>query len=436
MSGDFDNNNNNFDDLDNSGFDDFKSGNSLKEAWQNNPFLKIAVIVIGLIVVVTAIVILTGGEEDPDSYVGMAPTQSEAPGGEVSQTYAEAIVAVNEERREQAMQNPDVSSVPIPYNLQDQDLLTETAEGPPYEDFDPLAAWRQQAQPEPAAEEPPMEEPVLAPYEGPVAPAPLPGPSPDVVNSLAQAMAGQMGDILGSHGILPPKIMQVTSIDYLTQDIPQDDGTAVQMVDTDGDGIPDTVITAEDDGEVVVETILIPAGTINYAQLLTEANSDVPGPILAQLVSGPLAGARLIGSFQSTGEYLILTFDSIVIDGLNQGVSAVAIDPDTTLPGVATEVDNRYWSRILLPAAAEFIAGMGSAIAQDSSTTVTVSGETVTTSQSDLSLEEELGRGVEAAAEEVADFMENEADDVQPLVRVARGTPVGIFFTEPVVEQP
>lgn len=435
MSGDFDNNND-FDDLNDDGFDDFKSGgNALKEVWQNNPLLKIAVIIVGLIIVITVIVILTSGSDIDDSYVKRAPTQSDAPGGEVSQSYADAIVAVNEDRKDQAMQNPDISSVPIPYNLQDQDLLSETNEGPPYEDFDPLAAWRQQAEPE-LAPEPEQEEPILAPYEGPIAPQPVPGPSPDVVNSLAQAMSAQMGDILGEHGIMAPRIMQVTGIDYLTQDLPDDmGGSALQMVDTDGDGIPDTVITAEESGEVIVETILIPAGTINYAQMLTEANSDVPGPILAQLVSGPLAGARLIGTFRTTDEYLILTFNSIVIDGLNQSINAVAIDPDTTLPGVATEVDKRYWSRVLLPAAAEFIAGVGSAIAQDSSTTVTVNGETVTTSRSDLTLKEELGQGVEAAADEVADFMDDEANGIRPLVRVARGTPIGIFFTQPVLEQ-
>lgn len=435
MSGDFDNNDN-FDDLNDDGFDDFKSGGgSLKEVWQNNPLLKIAAIGVGFIIVVTVIVILTRDNTGPESYVGSTPSQSEAPGGQVSESYAGAIETLNQDRLDQAFQRPGESTIPIPYNLQDQNLLTDTNEGPPYDDFDPLAAWRQQAQPEPApAEEPVDPEPVLVPYEGPIAPQPVPGPSPDVVNALAQAMAGQMGDILGEHGIMAPRIMQVTGIDFLQPDTTTD-GTALQMVDTDGDGIPDTVITAGSDGDVVVETILIPAGTINYAQLLTEANSDVPGPVLAQLVSGPLAGARLIGSFSTAENHLVLTFNSIVIDGLNQSISSVAIDPDTTLPGVATEVDKRYWSRVFLPAAARFIAGVGSAIAQDTSTTVTVTGETVTTSRSELDLKQELGRGAEEAADTIADFMEDEGNRIRPLVRVARGTAIGVFFTQPVLEQ-
>src|SRR5690606_12018046 len=57
-------------------------------------------------------------------------------------------------------------------------------------------------------------------------------------------------------------------------------------------------------GNEDIENIIIPAGTIEYAQLVTEANTDAPGPVMAQIASGPLAGARLIGSFQSTDNYL------------------------------------------------------------------------------------------------------------------------------------
>ena len=237
-----------------------------------------------------------------------------------------------------------------------------------------------------------------------------------------------------------PRIQYVTPENYLTASL--DKGVAQGVsVDTDGDGIPDTVFN--DDGtianpavdDVIVETVLIPAGTINYGQVLIEANSDVPGPVLVQLVSGPLAGARLIGSFNvANDEYLVMEFRSIVVDGLNQPVSAIAIDPGTTLPGVATEVDNRYFSRVLLPAAARFLEGIGAAVAEDTQTTVTVSGDTVIQEQSALDFEQELGRGAEEGIGEIADFMDDQADDIRPLVRVARGTPVGIFFTEPVLE--
>jgi intracellular multiplication protein IcmE len=429
MSNDFDQD---FDDFNENDFNDFKTSSSLKDIWDNNPIVKIIAVLIGVVLVIILLVILLSEDEENRSRVGFNPDQREAPGGEVSQAYGEAIELVNENRAETAMQNPNVSAIPIPYNLEETDLLTETDEGPPFDNFDPLAAWRQNAVPEEPVVE---EEPVLAPYEGPIAPQPLPGPSPDVVNSLAQAMSQQMNDILGNHAIQPPQIMQVTPVDFLTADAAGD--LPPNMVDTDGDGIPDTVIGDDLTGigdEEIVETILIPAGSIHYAQIMIEANSDVPGPVLAQLVSGPLAGSKLIGSFESTDEYLVLTFNTVVVDGIGQTIDATAIDPATTLPGVATEVDKRYFKRVLLPAAGAFLEGVGRAVAQDTQT-VTVSGDTVTSSQRDLDLEQELGKGAEEAAEQVADFLDEEADNTQVLVRVARGTPVGVFFTSPVLEQ-
>ena len=430
MSNDFDND---FNEFNNDDFDDFKSQNALKDIWQNNPLVKIAVVGLGVVFVIVLLVFLLSGEDPNRSMVGTTPDQREAPGGEVSQAYGDAIDQVNQNRTEQAMADPNTSAVPIPYNLEQQDLLTDPNDAPPFDDFDPLAAWRQQAVPEEAAVE---EEPVLVPYEGPVQPQPVPGPSPEVVNSLAQAMSQQMGDIMGVQAIAPARIMQVTGEEYLNP--PVEEGTTpnnVQMVDTDGDGIVDTALTTDPNTEeVTVETILIPAGTINYGQMVIEANSDVPGPVLVQLVSGPLAGARLIGSFQTRNKVLVLQFDSVVVNGLNSPVNAIAIDPTTTLPGVATEVDNRYWSRVLLPAAGRFIEGLGRGFAQDSETTI-VTGDVVTTTRNNLDFEQELGQGVEEAAEQIADFMDDEADDIEPLVRVARGTPVGIFFTEPVLEQ-
>src|SRR6202021_599971 len=109
---------------------------------------------------------------------------------------------------------------------------------------------------------------------------------------------------------------------------------------------------------------IVPAGTVSYAQLLTEANSDVPGPILAQIMSGPLAGARAGGEFKTLDDYLVLHFALVNFKGKDYQIDAIALDPDTTLGGMATDVDQRYFTRVILPAAAGFMQGLGSALAQ------------------------------------------------------------------------
>jgi intracellular multiplication protein IcmE len=438
-------NNDDFDNFDDNNFEDFNSENSLKDVWQNNPLIKIFVVIGGVVLVVVAIMIFSGDNNDQESRISNAPDDREILGGEISQNYADVLEEVNEQRLDRAVQT-GTSTIPMLINPEEQELLTEVEETPPYEEFDPLATFRSAVKEQDPKATVVEEEPILiapqnlAPVQQPVA-----MPSPEAIQALARAMATDVNDILNNHNPSAPRIQQVTSKDYFANlaaaEVASQQGT---MVDTNGDGIPDTPLTASsasnidystngDDG--VVQTILVPAGDINYAQLLTEANSDVPGPILAQLVSGPLAGARLLGNFSLREEYLVLSFNSIIIDGVNQPISAVAMDPSTTLTGVASDVDHRYWQRVFLPAAAKFLEGVGSAIAQDSETTVTVSGDTVIEETEALDFKQEIGRGVEEGFSEIADFMEDEADSTQVLVRVARGTALGILFTQPVLEQ-
>jgi intracellular multiplication protein IcmE len=434
--------NNDFDNFDDNEFNDFKSDNSLKSIWQNNPLLKIFVVISGVILVIAAIIIFGGSDDEIQSRVSNAPDDREVLGGEISANYADVLEQVNEQRLDRAVQT-GTSTIPMLINPEEQELLTQSEELPPYNEFDPLATFRAAIDPGEATVVP-EEEPVLVAPEDVFAPQQqtVPAPSPEAVQALAQAMAQSVGNILGNHTPTAPRITQVTPENYyelLAEAEAQRLESNIQMVDTNGDGIPDTALNnsgvgVTDNGEVIVQNVLIPAGTINYAQVLIEANSDVPGPVLAQLVSGPLTGARLIGTFSVQNEFLVLTFNSIVVNGLNQSVNAIAIDPGTTLPGVASEVDRRYWTRVLLPAGARFLEGIGSAIAEDTQTTVTVSGDTVIEQQDALDFEQELGRGVEEGFREIADFMDDEADDVQVLVRVARGTPIGVFFTEPVLE--
>jgi intracellular multiplication protein IcmE len=426
----------NFDD----DFSDFDSDSS--ETWKSNPLLKIFLVVGGVIALIAAVAIFAGGDEDIPSRVGGGLDQSETLGGEISQNYAEVLEEVNQQRLEEAVQSGQ-STIPMLINPEETDLLTPTEDLPPMQDFDPLASFRatMQEEAEPEQQQAFTEEPVLIAPEQVFTPQaqPIPAPNPEAVQNLAQAMSANIGEILANHAPGPARIVQVTSMEQPLDATASGSGQGGRLVDTNGDGIPDTPVDDligidSETGEVVIQNVLVSAGTINYGQVLIEANSDVPGPVLVQLVSGPLAGARLIGSFDVVGDLLVLNFNSVVIDGLNQPVSAIALDPNTTLPGIASEVNNRYFKRVILPAAARFLEGVGSAIAQDAETTVTVSGDTVIEETEALDFEQEIGRGVEEAFEEVADFMEDEADATRVLVRVARGTPVGVFFLEPVIE--
>lgn len=395
-------------------------GQSLGDVWRNNPIIKIVVIGVAVIAIVIGLVMFGGGDDDKnESRVGVAMKEHEAPGNETSEAYRDAINEVNQQRLEQAMQTGQ-STMPIPTSSPDVSPPYPGNDEPPVNIDDPLEGWRagnQQAGPEPTLE------PTSPQFQtnNPNAQQRVPvGPDPQAVNALASAMGAQMQNILDKHKISGPQVMQVTAADFYTR----------QAQNAGGGGG-----SASAPDPVEIQEILIPAGTIVYAQTLTEANTDAPGPVLARLSSGPLAGARILGTFDNTDNYLTLQFNTVVVNGISQSANAVAIDPKTTLPAVATEVDRRYWRRVILPAAARFIEGMGDAVAQREQT-VTVNNGTVTSSQADLNTSQELAAGLSAGTQELGQELDREADRTKVLIKVHAGTPIGILFLEPVVKEP
>ena len=249
----------------------------------------------------------------------------------------------------------------------------------------------------------------------------------EAIQALSDAMSQQMQAILESQNQIAVNNMQITDPNFLKTG--EDGSTSIKGSGQDDDADADTVPLEP------VQTILLPAGEIVYAQLLTEANSDVPGPILAEIMSGPLLGSRVLGSFEVANELLILRFNTVIIDGTSIAINAVAVDPGTTLTAMATDVDHRYFKRIVLPMAAAFVEGMAEAISESGRTTVTIQGETVAEETSDTDTKQEVSSGIEEAGAELGDILDDMADDIETLVRVESGTPMGILFLEPVIEE-
>jgi len=192
---------------------------------------------------------------------------------------------------------------------------------------------------------------------------------------------------------------------------------------------------SEDSGEDekdVATKVLAAAGDIFYAQILTEVNSDVPGKVLAMVMTGPFAGGKVIGEFSLEEEYLVLEFDTIVKDDVTYSIDAMALNNNTSLPALATDVDHHYISRVLLPAAAKFIEGYSKAIAE-TGTEEEEDGGTgdKTTKTPDPSPKESLYAGFEEAAGVVAD--EIDANSAPPVtVRIDRGTTFGLLMLDKV----
>lgn len=397
-----------------SSFDDFEGGKQ-KGKVLNSPVAKIGVIV-AAVVAVLGIVILFGGEEKKTDPSAVAPVEKvdAVPGtGQLSPAMKEALINRNEQEAETASRTGG-SAMPMQVDTPDSRLSLPEEDA--VQEEDPLERWRKIQE-----ERQKRESGVQRPEPPPV------NPHAEAINNLAKSMAKQMQTVLDAQEPIAAQVETIADSDYLEQ---KREENAKKLEEKKAAAAAAAGTTVDP----VILDIIQPAGTIEYAQLITEANSDAPGPVLAQIASGPLAGARVLGEFKVEEEYLTLSFGTVVVDGISYQMDGVALDPATANPGIVTEIDRRYFSRVILPAAAAFVEGMGTAIAESGTTTVSVEGDTVVSEEADLDTEQEIFKGVEEAASKMSEIIDDEAGKVKPMLKIHAGTPISILFMKPVTK--
>jgi len=385
--------------------------------------VKFGVILGGIAIIIIAILLFGGKKESSViSQVSGKSDVSEAPGSSnISETYRQNIEEENTRRIEEAIRQ-DESVLPMPVEPAKGTVGIQFEEP---EEEDPLERWRRMNEERVRQEQIQQQKQPDAPIEPEV------DTRTPAINAMASAMSQQMESILENQNIKSPQIMGISTMSYLEaiERKQQEEIEAARQEQLTQQS--NLAIAEQEEAEV-----LLPAGTIEYAQLLIEANTDAPGPVLASMQSGPLRGSRLIGSFTATENYLTLNFNQIVINGISYGITAIAIDPETTLPGVVTDINRRYLRRIVMPMAAEFITGLTDAIASSGQTTITISGDSVseTTSSSTLDNDQEVASGITAAGDELSTILDEISDVAEPMLKIRAGTPIGVLFTSAVTD--
>ncbi|MCK6419090.1 MAG: type IV secretion protein DotG [Alphaproteobacteria bacterium] len=401
-------------------FDDFEEkSNTLGDVLRQNTWAKIG-IVAGAAVVIFGVIYMFGGQEAnvPPSVVPTGSDVRTAPGTtQSSPAYIEAVKEQNETRVESAIKQGQ-SALPTPIDTPRGALGLNDQQEP---EEDPLQRWRR-LQEERLERESQRRRQDQQLRNQPLTEDTAATANQEAVKQMADVMSQQMDVILQNRATPSVRTMNLTSPQWLEDQRAQEEEVKAQE---------------EAAAKAAAQTgskVLIPAGEIIYAQTLTEANSDNPGPVLAQIAVGPLHGARLLGDFSTREDVLVLNFNTMVVDGVSYGIDAVALDPDSTLPGLATDVDHRYWKRIILPMAANFIEGMASAISESGRTSVTVTGETVAEETEPTTTRQEVASGIEEAGQEAGDILDDIAGETKPLIIVATGTPFGLLFLDTVYE--
>jgi intracellular multiplication protein IcmE len=175
---------------------------------------------------------------------------------------------------------------------------------------------------------------------------------------------------------------------------------------------------------------VIKAGTIMFAVLDTDINSDENSPVLATIVAGQLKGSKLIGAFRRQNKRVVLSFTTLSIPSLTNSISmnAVAIDANTAHTALADNVDSHYLLRYGSLFASSFLSGIGSAIQNSGSTDIN-SFFGVSTTHDKYS----VGETIASALGDVGDQWSSAAEDVfntPPTVTVDVGAGIGILFMQ------
>lgn len=398
------------------GFDEFSQKSGLGDIIRHNPLAKV-VVVVGALALVISVMVLFGGKEEADS-ISVLPTGSEVvstpgSGQVIAPAYIDAVEEQNEADLDIAIATGR-SAIPVPIETPDTRLDMPNVEG---QAEDPLHRWRmlqeervkRQIQANEIEEEPVT---VLDAEQ-----------QAEAVRNMAESMVEQMQSVLERNS----KEVALTSKTLITN--LEEELTAANAI-----GMGEKNAFSEENAKN--ETVVLPAGKIVYAQLLLEANSDVPVNVLAQMVSGPLKGWKLLGQFDvmDDAEMLAITFNMAVNDAGDQyAIDAIMLNPDTGLPAMRTDIDHRYFQRVVFPAAADFISGYADAVEESGATTVYVTGDTVVEAEGESTDKQEVAAGISEAGAGISDILD-EMGDVDVKIVIDAGTPIGVFFLSNVVD--
>ncbi|CAH1692395.1 conserved hypothetical protein [Hyphomicrobiales bacterium] len=271
--------------------------------------------------------------------------------------------------------------------------------------------------------DPPVVRPVIAPPVLPVAPVVAAVPVNQVDDGLAELMKRQME--------------QIARIQFGPADVKY--YAKENVLAGAGQSGPSQAQAAAAGAASLVDPLsglkLPLAGTILYAEMVSTANSDAPGPILARIAQGEFAGATLIGSFETKRDALVLSFKTMTVQNLRDGtevnksvtINAVAVDTKEIGTALATDIDRHILTNLGFTAAAAFAQGFGQAIGQSGQTTNIGLGG-VTVSNPALSTRQQLYVAGGVAAGAAGQILNQTYGNRPTTVKVASGTPVGILF--------
>jgi type IV secretion system protein VirB10 len=265
-------------------------------------------------------------------------------------------------------------------------------------------------------------------WSTPAAYAPPPAPDP----AIAEAAAADRAEIFFSLREEPRKV-GTASAQQVAYQMPQRSRlTAVAPQTQD-----------QPANSARIDRVLFP-GTVIPASLVTELNSESPGPVIAQVTqtiydssTGRIAlipqGARLMGEYRSSSRYgqsrvAIIWSRLITPNGDEVALDELAADPSGAA-GVKGEVDDHWWD-VFGAAALGTLINVGVATTEEPQLTYGGIGA-ISRDPVDAAIADGLQRSTSGVTNRVVD----RGLAIPPTIRVGAGTRITVIVTSRVVGQ-
>ncbi|MDH2183812.1 type IV secretion protein DotG [Pseudomonas sp. GD03651] len=144
--------------------------------------------------------------------------------------------------------------------------------------------------------------------------------------------------------------------------------------------------------------LLIKTGTIMYATLDAEVNTDDGGDVLATIRGGKWNGSKLIGKIEQAPDNIRVKF-TILAPPVNDSrptmrISAVALREDDAKQGIAETKDHHTMKRYFALGAASLLSGYGRAYQQTAGTTIISPSGVVAQTTTEPSTKQVIGSSV------------------------------------------
>lgn len=236
----------------------------------------------------------------------------------------------------------------------------------------------------------------------------------------AKEVSDQTQGLMANWAPVPHNIARVASdgVEY---------AKSITRADNSGQAQPAAATAA---AKVVEDFALVPA------LLATDIDTDENSMVTADIPSGQYAGAQVFAmGYKRLTNTVDMTFTFMKWQGRSYKITAKPVDQTSMRTALSGEVNNRYFTRIILPSIANGIARTGQLYEQASAQNIiTPQGGVIQTYPSTPSASAVVGTIVGGIGSQTGQVMANDAANTPvKQVLISRGTTIGIRFIGPVL---